>query len=171
MGHKRTHAVQQSTLIFDHLIGGHEQRLRQCQAELSGTLKPKSFLESLLMRAPKYEKSPCRDQGEADAIVPGDDLFQLDNGKDGENYERNDLLNSLELSGGIDGAAVTVGRHRKTIFDEGHRPTDQYDREKRHLFEAQVPVPGGGHKILEPSSSRIGGRYGTGLALGAPRHL
>jgi hypothetical protein len=101
-----------------------------------------------LERAAKDEEGACSDQGEADAIVPGDPLLKVDNGKDGENHQRNDLLDGLELGGGVDGAAVTVGRHRQAIFDKGQPPTDQDDRRKRHLFEAQVPVPSGGHENI-----------------------
>jgi hypothetical protein len=41
--------------------------------------------ETRLKRAAKDEESACGDQDEADAIVPSDPLFQVDNGNDGEN--------------------------------------------------------------------------------------
>src|SRR5664280_342026 len=75
----------------------------------------------------KHEKRAGRDQREADALVPGDRLLEIEHRETGEHQERDHLLHGLELGGVIDSVAVTIGRHRQAIFDKGQPPADQDD--------------------------------------------
>ena len=82
-----------------------------------------------------------RDQCEAETLTKGDRFLQIHVRKTGEHRKGDDLLHRLQLRGVIDGAAVSIGRHRKAIFDEGQPPADKDHMNKRHVLVAYVLKP------------------------------
>ena len=78
-----------------------------------------------------------------------------DNGKD---HQRDALLDDLELDE-VEGASIVdeadaVGRHLTAVFEEGNHPREGDDQIEgpvggdARLLEAQVAVPGEGHKHI-----------------------
>jgi PLP dependent protein len=94
----------------------------------------------------KHEEA-CRDQADSrGGVVPAQMFAEVEEGEDGEDDERNDLLDDLELDGREAVGADAVGRHLEAVFEEGDAPADQDDLPQRFLAEFQVAVPGEGHK-------------------------
>ena len=58
-------------------------------------------------------------------MVAAQRLSQIQDEEGGEDDQRYQFLNRLELSGGIDLVAVMVCRHGKTIFEERNPPAGQ----------------------------------------------
>ena len=79
-------------------------------------------------------------------------------GNDGEDHQRDALLNDLKLDE-VEGASVVneadaVGRHLTAVFEEGNHPREGDDQIEgpvggnARLLEAQMAVPGEGHKHI-----------------------
>src|SRR5438552_17787184 len=62
-------------------------------------------------RTAEDEIGAGRDEREANRVVPAYRLLEIEDREGSEDQERDDLLNGLELRGGVDGAAPAVGRH------------------------------------------------------------
>src|SRR5262249_19112054 len=91
--------------------------------------------------AKNKERAGCN-QNKADGVIPGDRLLEIENGEACEHQQRDDLLNGLELSGGVDRTAPSVGRHCHAVLHERDQPAHHDDADERRLLEAQVPIPG-----------------------------
>src|SRR5260221_8695769 len=88
------------------------------------------------------EEGGAADEPEADQMIPLDRLAEISPRKDAEDDQRDDLLDGLQLCRRIIAAAVAIGRHRQTIFEEGDAPADDDDQKKRGGFEFEVSIPG-----------------------------
>src|SRR5215475_7931584 len=91
------------------------------------------------------ERAGCN-KNEADGIIPGDRLLEIENGEAGKHQQRDDLLDGLELGGRIDRTAESIGRNGHAVFHECDPPACQDGANERRLLEAQVPVPGQRHE-------------------------
>src|ERR1700677_2798569 len=65
------------------------------------------------------------DTREGREMVPADFFAEIQEGKDGENGERDDFLNHLELERRIDGVAPAVGGDLKTVFEKRDAPAHE----------------------------------------------
>jgi len=93
------------------------------------------------------DEEDCRDQADPrGGVIPAQMLAEVEEGEDGEDDERNDLLNHLELDGRKAVGADAVGRHLEAVFEESDAPADQDDLPQRFLAEFQVAVPSEGHE-------------------------
>ena len=83
--------------------------------------------------------------------------FEKHGDEDGEDGERDDLLNHLQLhqreGPAVADKADAVGRHLTGIFRQGQKPRQQDDEDERRvlredvdLLQLQVTVPGEGHE-------------------------
>ena len=85
-------------------------------------------------------------------------VLEDDVGNDGEDHQRDALLDDLKLDK-VEGASVvdepdTVGRHLTAVFEEGNHPREGDDqiegpvRGNARLLEAQVAIPGESHEYI-----------------------
>src|SRR3569832_564655 len=79
-------------------------------------------------------------------MIPADGLAQIEDGKSGEDDQRDHLLDRLELRRGIDRVAVVIGRDSKAVLDERNAPARQDELPHRHLRESELAVPREGHE-------------------------
>ena len=111
---------------------------------------------SLLFEEKEYGQD---EQGEPDEMVEAEVLvFETDKGQDGEDGQRERLLDHLELPE-VEGAAVAcvadaVGGNHETVFQASHQPAEQDDdgerqlAESRHALELEVAIPGEEHETV-----------------------
>ena len=93
-------------------------------------------------------------------MIPVDGFALEDGGDDdGEDDERDSLLNDLELHQRIGTAinlgAYTVGWNHEGIFEQSHSPAHEDDEDQRPVFdrrmqllELEVAIPGEGHEDI-----------------------
>ena len=91
--------------------------------------------------AAENEEGAERDEAEADQVVQSKGFLQDQDGEAREDHERDDLLNGLELGGGIDRVADPVGGNGEAVFDEGDTPADEDDQSERRVREPEMAVP------------------------------
>jgi len=112
-----------------------------------------------------------RSGDEADAssgVVPAQVFAEVEECEDGEDGERDDLLDHLELHGRESGSADAVGGDLEQVFKEGNAPTDEDDLPKGVLAVFQVAVPGEGHEdVGEDEKDHCQHRY-VGCGRGGP---
>jgi len=72
--------------------------------------------------------------------------LEVKDGERAEYRERDDLLDDLQLRGGVDGVAPAVGGHLQQVFKEGDAPARHDDEQEWLLFVSQMPVPRERHK-------------------------
>ena len=92
------------------------------------------------------------EETESDEVIDAESLgLEHNEGKDGKDQQRDDLLDHLELKE-AEGTAVateadTVCGHLKGIFKQCDAPADKYDADEPqiaeafHVFELEMPVP------------------------------
>lgn len=100
-------------------------------------------------------------------MVPMEGLSaEEDDGEEGEDDERDDLLDDFELHEG-EGAAVAleaeaVGGHLGAVLEEGHAPRYEDDADEGpvaddfHFLEFQVAVPSEGHEDVRDDEEQYG---------------
>src|SRR5262249_17141395 len=115
-----------------------------------------------LKRAAKDKISSGRHQPEDRGVSPGHRLLEVRDREAGEDQERDDLLNGLELGRRIDRAAPPIGRHRHAIFDEGDPPARKDDTKERHFLEAQMAIPGERHEDIGADQKQYRQQVGWG---------
>lgn len=104
------------------------------------------------------DKKNSQDQaGKACQVVPLESFgFEKQEGKDGEDGQRDDFLNDFKLHQGkrpaVQFIADAVGRHHQAVFKESNSPTDEDDGKQPqvlrelHFLELQVAVPSKSHE-------------------------
>ena len=101
----------------------------------------------------RHKAEGCGGMVPVELLVLEDDV-----GDDGEDHQRDALLNDLELDE-VEGASVVdeadaVGRHLTAVFEEGNHPREGDDQIEgpvggdARLLETQMAVPGEGHKHI-----------------------
>src|SRR5207244_11036117 len=87
--------------------------------------------------ANEQEANRRHDTEESGQMTPMERLAEHEHHEAAENDQRDRLLRDLELSGRPAASiADAVRRHCQAIFDEGDRPADQDDEEKRLIHAA-----------------------------------
>ena len=114
-----------------------------------------SFLGGTLFH--EHEVDGQNQAAESGQVVPVERLAPEEHrGEDGEDDERDDLLDDLELHererSAVARESDAVGRNLTGIFGQGNEPREQDDAEERpvgddlHFLKFQMPVPGEGHE-------------------------
>jgi hypothetical protein len=88
------------------------------------------------------------DHEESDDVVPFQFLFEVGDGEDGKDNERDYFLYGLELGGGKLVVADAVGGHLKAVFDKCDEPTDDDGVQEGAVLELQMTVPREGHEYV-----------------------
>lgn len=94
----------------------------------------------------KDEKYGEADAGKTRGVVPFEFFAKIGDGENGENCERNDFLNRLELRRGKFVRADAVCRDLKAVFEKSDAPTCEDDFPERFAAIFQMTVPGEGHE-------------------------
>ena len=135
--------------IFNRLRGPSRAALPQFAERFAGSFRSASpALEDYSHR--------CHDHYEAYNVVPADRLFQVEDGKHGEDHKRDDLLNRLELRSAELVGADAIGGNLKAIFKEGNHPADHDYLKQWHIAKLQVAIPGKGHEDIGNCEQRDG---------------
>lgn len=97
----------------------------------------------------KHKVHGSQNEGKRNEVIPPDGFFQVKNGKEGKDGERNNFLDGFELKAGKTLLFPDpVGRHLKTVFKKGNAPADKDDFPEGHVSEFQVTIPGEGHECV-----------------------
>lgn len=93
-------------------------------------------------------------------VVPAELLFKEEDGKEEENDEGNNLLDSFQLKGreAFQSAETIIGRDHEKILEKGNGSTDKDKFKERHVGAVflQVSVPGIGHKTVGGQQVKYG---------------
>lgn len=130
-------------------------------------MEPSLSFWAAMRQLPALEDEECagRDQNEADRMIPGQRLLQVQHRKTREDGQGDDFLHRLQFSGRIDRVADAVGRDRQAILDKGDPPACQDRERERRGLELEMPVSGEGHENVgkrQQDDWRDGGRDGHG---------
>src|ERR1035441_8408648 len=96
----------------------------------------------------KDEKGRCYKANSGCGMVPMQVFAEIEEREDGENHQRDDLLNHLELHRAEALRADAIGGHLQAVFKESDSTTDQDDLPQRILPVLQVTIPGKGHEDI-----------------------
>ena len=99
----------------------------------------------------KDKEGAEHDARKSRGVIPPEFFSQIHNGENGEDRERDDFLDSLELRAVKFVRADAVRGHLETVFEEGDPPTREYYLPERFAAVFQVPVPRKGHENVGDS--------------------
>lgn len=102
------------------------------------------------------KKDGQRDAPETRRVVPSNLFAEIENRKNGEDRERDDLLNGLQLRGREFVRADTIGGDLEAILEESDSPTDENNLPERRGAIFEVTVPGKGHKDIGDGQQKNG---------------
>ena len=98
-------------------------------------------------------------------MIPPDAFAQIKNREDAEHGERDDLLDDLELRGGIDRVAPAIGRDHQHVFKKRNAPAHEDDDPERRVFVFQMAVPCERHENIRAGQQHDGQPAGLGEAV------
>jgi hypothetical protein len=104
--------------------------------------------------------------GEPGSVVPFQFLAQIGDGKSGEDHQRDDLLDGLELRGRELERADTVGGHLEAIFEESDTPAGQNDLPQSFAAIFEVAIPGKGHEDVRNGQQQYRPHVALGILSG-----
>ena len=82
------------------------------------------------------EERSGHDKREADGMIPGEALSEIERGENTEDGQRDDFLNGLEFRSGKVAVSDAVGGNLKTVLKEGDAPAD-----KNGAYEGEGMMP------------------------------
>lgn len=105
----------------------------------------------------EYQINGGNQKHKSKQVVPFESLsFERNRTEHHKHHKRDYFLNNFELNErewtSVSLKSNTIGRHLKTIFEEGYPPTDQHYTKQREcckprkLFHFEVTIPSEGHK-------------------------
>jgi pyridoxal phosphate enzyme (YggS family) len=92
------------------------------------------------------EEGRCDETDSGGGVVPVEMFAEVEEGEDGEDAERDDLLDHLELDRREAGGADAVGGDLQQVLEKSNAPADKDDLPQCVLTVFQVAVPGKGHE-------------------------
>ena len=102
-------------------------------------------------------------------MIPSNPLAKIEDRKSGEDRERDDFLDDLELRRRIKRVAPAIRRHHQDVFKERNAPACEDDRHERFAFEFQMPIPRERHEDIRAEQQRDG--KPTGLDEGVHKSI
>jgi len=93
-------------------------------------------------------------------------LAQIGDGKSGEDHQRDDLLDGLELRSRELERADTVGGHLEAIFEESDTPAGQNDLPQSFAAIFEVAIPGKGHEDVRNGQQQYRPHVALGILSG-----
>lgn len=124
-------------------------------------------------RALEDQNGAAGDEGEAGELETAHPLAEADGRANREHCEGRNLLDRLELGGGLDARAPAIGGDGEAVFEEGDPPARGEEERKRAVPELQVAIPGEGHEVVRAEQQEDGGEAcgeaGQGLCFPARR--
>jgi hypothetical protein len=84
-------------------------------------------------------------------MVPAQLQMEVEGDENGEDHQRNDLLNYLELNRAEMVCAQAVGWHLQAVLKKGNAPTDEDDLPQGFIAESEMAIPGEGHEDIRES--------------------
>ena len=120
------------------------------------------WIHQIFLRLPfvKNEKDRQTDTDKSRGVIPTQLFAQIGHGKDGEDREGNDLLDSLELRRAEFERPNAIGGHLKAVFEESDPPTCDDDFPKSFAAVFEMAVPCEGHEDIGDGEKKDGAHEG-----------